>query len=137
MLNMPTMSDGTALDTAFETRDSDDDDVRWAISTAAAQWQRGGQADAIVWIRRAAESAEQCGAYARASELRTAAARLAESMWGEPDDLDVEEVLDIDVDLEGTGDRPSRRPSVPQLEIEEMDLKLAVASVSGPHRDEA
>ena len=50
--------------------EDDDDDVAWALQTAQVQWARGGQADAIVWLRRAADSADQIGNVWRAADLR-------------------------------------------------------------------
>lgn len=31
----------------------DDDDVAWALQTAAVQWRRGAKPDAVLWLRRA------------------------------------------------------------------------------------
>ena len=56
--------------------DDDDDDVAWALQTAQVQWKRGGQADAIVWLRRAADSADALGLVWRAADLRRAADEL-------------------------------------------------------------
>lgn len=56
--------------------DDDDDDVAWALQTAQVQWKRGGQADAIVWLRRAADTADQLGLVWRAAELRRSADEL-------------------------------------------------------------
>jgi len=53
-----------------EPLEDDDDDVAWALQTAKVQWTRAGQADAIVWLKRAAESADQLGQVWRASDLR-------------------------------------------------------------------
>jgi hypothetical protein len=50
-------------------KDDDDDDVAWALSTAQVQWKRGSQADAVVWLRRAIDSAVSVGATWRAAEL--------------------------------------------------------------------
>ena len=50
-------------------KDDDDDDVAWGLSTAQVQWRRGSQADAIVWLRRAIDSAVSAGATWRAAEL--------------------------------------------------------------------
>jgi hypothetical protein len=50
-------------------KDDDDDDVAWALSTAHVQWKRGSQADAVVWLRRAIDSAVSVGATWRAAEL--------------------------------------------------------------------
>lgn len=60
--------------------EGDDDDVAWALQTAAVQWQRGAHADAIVWLRRAVDAAIQAGQSFRASELNGAAADLTEQM---------------------------------------------------------
>jgi hypothetical protein len=57
-------------------RDDDDDDVAWALQTAQVQWKRGAQADAVVWLRRAAESAISIGAFDRSVELNRAAGEL-------------------------------------------------------------
>lgn len=65
---------------------SDADDVVWTLQTAAVQWQRGLRADAIVWVRKAAEIATQTGHVDRAEELRNHAARLAEFLWIDPED---------------------------------------------------
>ncbi|HYP88585.1 MAG TPA: hypothetical protein VEQ59_10535, partial [Polyangiaceae bacterium] len=50
-------------------KEDDDDDVAWALSTAQVQWKRGSQADAVVWLRRAIDSAVSVGATWRAAEL--------------------------------------------------------------------
>ena len=50
-------------------KDDDDDDVAWALSTAQVQWKRGSRADAVVWLRRAIESAVAVDATWRAAEL--------------------------------------------------------------------
>jgi len=69
---------------------NDHDDVVWALETARVQWDRGARADAIVWIRRAADSADQCGAPGRAIQLRQSAEGLMEHLWSDaplpPDD---------------------------------------------------
>src|SRR6187551_1387284 len=53
-----------------EPLEDDDDDVAWALQTAKVQWTRGGRPDAVVWLRRAADSADQLGNVWRASDLR-------------------------------------------------------------------
>lgn len=65
---------------------SDPDDVVWTLQTAAVQWQRGLRADAIVWVRKAADTATQLGRAGRAEELRDQAARLAEFLWTDPEE---------------------------------------------------
>lgn len=53
------------------------EDVSWALSTAEAMWGRGDHADALKWLRRAAESAAEAEADDRALELAKAAADVA------------------------------------------------------------
>jgi hypothetical protein len=65
---------------------SDPDDVVWTLQTAAVQWQRGLRADAIVWVRKAADLSTQGGRTGRADELRNHAARLAEYLWTDPEE---------------------------------------------------
>ena len=55
-------------------RDDDDDDVAWALQTAQVQWKRGGRAEALTWLRRAAESAIEAEAWMRAQEINNSAA---------------------------------------------------------------
>ena len=55
-----------------EARDDDDDDVAWALQTAAVQWKLGGRNEAVEWLRRAAEAAAEAAAYSRARELNAA-----------------------------------------------------------------
>lgn len=62
----------------------DDDDVAWALQTAKVQWNRGGFADAIVWLRRAADSADQLGLVWRAADLRRIAEQLDASSHAAP-----------------------------------------------------
>lgn len=65
---------------------NDPDDVVWTLQTAAVQWQRGLRADAIVWVRKAADLSTQGGKAERADELRNHAARLAEYLWTDPEE---------------------------------------------------
>src|SRR5215471_21086718 len=65
---------------------SDPDDVVWTLQTAAVQWQRGLRADAIVWVRKAADLSMGGGRSDRAEELRNQAARLAEYLWTDPEE---------------------------------------------------
>lgn len=104
-------------------RESDTDDVRWALQTAIVQLRRGGVADAIVWVQRAADEAEASGASWRAQELRAQADYLAAHVWQAtsaqapvpsseiPVELDViEDVEELEEDdlLEETGALPSQ-----------------------------
>lgn len=55
-------------------RTDDDGDVHWALTTAAALWAKGDGAEALKWLRRAAESASDANQDARSLELFKAAA---------------------------------------------------------------
>lgn len=56
----------------------DSEDVAWALSTAEAMNARGDRAEALKWLRRAAEAASEEQADDRALELAKAAADLAQ-----------------------------------------------------------
>ena len=66
-----------------EPLDEDDDDIRWALHTAAVQWGRGARQDAIAWVRRGADAAVDGGFWERASQLNVSAAQLERSVLGE------------------------------------------------------
>src|SRR5882724_8982370 len=67
-----------------EPLDNDDDDVAWALQTAKVMWQRGARADAIVWLRRAADTADQQSNVWRAADLRRAADELTAAISTRP-----------------------------------------------------
>jgi hypothetical protein len=101
-------------------RADDTDDVRWALQTALVQLKQGGPADAIVWVKRAAEAAEAAGYAQRAVELRAQARQLAEQMWN----LGSGTVA---------GANPSRPPSSGSVEIEiDMDMEEVPAGSVRP-----
>ncbi len=56
--------------------DDDHEDVAWALRAASAQWNRDARQDAIHWIRRASETAQEVGAVGRAQELSRLATML-------------------------------------------------------------
>jgi hypothetical protein len=58
---------------------SDNDDVAWAIQTANTMYKRGDHAEAIRWLQRAADSAEEAGDDARLLTLARAAAEFAKA----------------------------------------------------------
>ncbi len=57
-------------------RDDDDEDVHWALSTAVTLWGRGERAEALKWLKRAAEQASDADKDIRSLELFKAAADL-------------------------------------------------------------
>src|SRR5512145_419858 len=62
----------------------DDDDVSWALQTAAVQWGRGAYQDAIVWLRRAADSALDLEQWTRGADLNATATRLEKQLGKAP-----------------------------------------------------
>lgn len=60
-----------------EARDDDPEEVADKLSIAAAMWARGDRADALNWLRRAAESASDAEQDMRALELAKAASQLS------------------------------------------------------------
>src|SRR5262245_10852568 len=62
----------------------DDEDVNWALSTATALWGRGERAEALKWLRRAAEAASDANADARALELFKMAADISSRLTNPP-----------------------------------------------------
>ncbi|MGH7328886.1 MAG: hypothetical protein ACREJX_11110, partial [Polyangiaceae bacterium] len=59
-------------------RDTDVEDVTWALQTAEALWRRDERVDAIVWLRRAAQAAGEANDDDRALFLARHAAELSE-----------------------------------------------------------
>lgn len=60
-----------------QPEEGDPEDVGWALSTAEALWKRGEHADAITWVRRAAEAASEAEQDMRMLVLVKAAGELA------------------------------------------------------------
>ncbi|MDB4940605.1 MAG: putative type pilus assembly FimV-related transrane protein [Labilithrix sp.] len=61
-------------------RDTDAEDVAWGLQTADTLWKRGERIDAVVWLRRAAQSAGEASDDDRALELARSAAELSDWM---------------------------------------------------------
>ena len=69
------------MQTAFPTPEDDDaEDVAWGLTTGAALWRQGERYDAIVWLKRAVEAANDAGAAGRADQLNRAATDLIASL---------------------------------------------------------
>src|SRR5580658_7652034 len=60
------------------TLETDAEDVAWALQTAEALWKRNERVDAIVWLRRAAQSAGEAEDDDRALVLARDAAELTD-----------------------------------------------------------
>src|SRR5205823_12585002 len=66
-----------AMQTAFPSPEDDDvEDVAWGLTTGGALWRQGERYDAIVWLKRAVEAANEAGAATRADQLNRAATDL-------------------------------------------------------------
>ncbi len=85
-------------------KDTDAEDVAWGLQTADALWKRGERADAIVWLRRAAQAAGDASDDDRALELARRAAELQESIEG---------AEEIDVDVASLSSPPAAAPPLP------------------------
>jgi hypothetical protein len=66
------------MDVIPVARDTDVEDVAWALQTAEALWKRDERIDAIVWLRRAAQAAGEANDDDRALMLARHAAELSE-----------------------------------------------------------
>src|SRR5215471_17692125 len=92
----------------------DDDDVAWALQTAAVQWNRGQRADAVVWLRRAVESSISAGRAERTRELTRLAASVADRLVHEamavPDSSAPPRPTQQDSDVDELLARPSAAP---------------------------
>lgn len=69
------------MSNAISIRPTDSDDVKWALQTASTQVDRGSLADAIQWVTRAAQYADDSGDAWRSTELKNLARLVAEQMW--------------------------------------------------------
>lgn len=73
-----------AVDLPKPHPDDAEDVVDW-LSTARALWARGERADALVWLKRAAEAAAACGQPFRASEIGMYVTAIEEAFGSMPD----------------------------------------------------
>lgn len=60
------------------SKPTDPEDVAWGLQTAASLWKRGERGDAVAWLRRAAQAANDAQDDDRALELARVAAELAD-----------------------------------------------------------
>jgi hypothetical protein len=71
--------------TNFPTALADDaDDVTYALNVAHVLWDKGDRSDAIRWVRRAVEAADESGHTARVVALARAASDLEDAPAAEP-----------------------------------------------------
>jgi len=101
--------------------EGDPEDVAWALQTADALWKRGEYADAVGWIRKAANAAADAEHDTRVIELAKAAAELSslvEAFGPPPPQQPSPRVpsgveIDVDVAIEPTPAAPIAAPSKP------------------------
>lgn len=96
-------------------RESDAEDVIWALQTAETQWKRQEREDALVWLRRAVLSAGEAHHDDRMIELARHAVELAERL--EHGELVATEEEATDSLLVDDADIESLPPSVPPEEL--------------------
>lgn len=101
---------------------TDIEDVVWALSTAESLWKRGDHADAVVWLRRAAEAAADAQDDDRALTLAREAAELREwlearARYADAGDAD----LDVHVSMPPPEQAPAGHVSspLPQFAMED------------------
>ncbi len=103
-------------------QDDDHEDVAWALRAASAQWRREAQSDAIAWVRRAAETAEEVGELHRSVELSELADALAS---GDVNSIPVPPVAEssvTDVELEVDVDLDEDDEDIVELEADDVDI---------------
>lgn len=114
------MSGDAAAPLLPQPQDGDPEDVVWALETAAAMWKRGDYADAVSWVRKAANAAADAEADLRVIQLAKAAAELkalveafgpAPEAPPPPPPPPAAAEVDIDVDLaESPAPAPAHHP---------------------------
>jgi hypothetical protein len=138
------MEDLPLLPSIPGVRDDDPEDVSWALSTASAMWTRGEHADAIRWVRRAAEAASEVAADARALELAKTAAELTSMIARESNNsvpnptsvpaLRPREASQVVVPeaTEARRGRPTTSPPAPHAALGSSELRAPAREVKRP-----
>jgi hypothetical protein len=117
-------------------KDDDDDDVAWALSTAAVQWKRGTPADAVVWLRRAIDAAVAVAATWRAAELtrQTDALEAYLQSGAAPPE---QHTVEVEEDFDGTDMIDSEAMSLsPEDDLSEAAREKLPYELSGDSTDE-
>jgi hypothetical protein len=117
-------------------KDDDDDDVAWALSTAAVQWKRGSPLDAVVWLRRAIDSAVAVAATWRAAELTRQTDALEIYLQSGPSAPADPLAVDVD-DFDGTDMIDAEALSLPpDADVSEANREKLPYELSGDSTDE-
>jgi hypothetical protein len=118
----------SVIDDSFPTPSAEDsDDVELALETAGALWNKGDRSEALRWVRRAAEAAEQAGNDQRALELARRAAEL--DVAPEPVPVVVEEPAP---EPEAEPEPPAAAATTPEVRVSQPPLKPAQRSSVAP-----
>jgi hypothetical protein len=119
------------MDDSFPTPGPEDsDDVELALETAAALWSKGDRSEALRWLRRGAEAAEQAGNDQRALELARRAAELDAS----PSPAGEEPVPEAEAEVETEPEvEPPPPPSVTAAPPARPTLPAAASKAPEPH----
>ncbi|MFI5302663.1 MAG: hypothetical protein ACHREM_31630, partial [Polyangiales bacterium] len=120
-----------------QPRDGDPEDVAWALSTADALWKRGEYADALSWIRRAANAAADAEEDMRTIELAKAVAELSElvAVSTPAPAVAASDSHSVDLDLEPAIEKRSDTVPAPASTAERADVATnGVAAIAAPAR---
>ncbi|HKY38520.1 MAG TPA: hypothetical protein VJN18_21400 [Polyangiaceae bacterium] len=117
-------------------KDDDDDDVAWALSTASVQWKRGTPADAVVWLRRAIDSAVAVAATWRAAELTRQTDALEAYLQRVPAAPE-QTIIEVEEDFDGTDMIDAEAMSLPpDDDLSEVAREKLPYELSGDSTDE-
>lgn len=104
-----------------EALPDDAEDVAWGLQTATALWNRGELKEALVWLRRAAESATSAGQEARGTTLSKSAADLEQ--WMTPPVRPVDPLAQTGP-APASGTIPPPKPPPPRQAVIELEPEL-------------
>lgn len=101
------------------SKDTDAEDVVWGLQTAETLWKRGERVDALVWVRRAAQAANDANDDHRALELARRAAELTDWVAKAHDGSVTDPPIDLEVALVSAADegRPSTMSVLPAEKV--------------------
>ena len=100
--------------------DTDAEDVIWALQTADALWKRNERVDAIVWLRRAAQSAGDMEDDDRAFGLASSAAELAEWLARNPATFSDSVSVTPDAGTTGTAVDDLLRDEADEIDVDDL-----------------
>jgi hypothetical protein len=102
-------------------RDTDAEDVSWALQTAETQWKRNDRKDALVWLRRASQAAVEAMDDDRGIELARRAAEIEDQLAREAKPL--ESLIPVSLEDLELDEATDVRPSLPPLTVDDYDVQ--------------